>query len=73
MGVIFITVLDVVVQCMGFRWCEQYSMIGLRHLIMAGALELIIEVPVGWKGFTTLLKIYRRKSDKYNPEHFTEN
>lgn len=68
MGIIFIVFMETVLQCMGFRWCEQYSYISFRHLFMNGSLELMIEVPVfllSGRVFAKL-KVYRRKQDKIN-------
>ncbi len=67
MGVIFITILDVVVQCMGFHWCQQYSYVSFRQLLINGSLELMLEVPViiGAKTIIAKIKIYRRKEGEY--------
>ncbi len=66
MGIIFIVFMETVLQCMGFRWCEQYSLISFRHLLLNGSLELMIEVPIfllSGRVFAKL-KVYRRKKDK---------
>ncbi len=67
MGIIFITILDVVIRCMGFQWCEQYSYISFRQLLINGSLELLLEVPVviGAKTIIAKIKIYRRKEGQY--------
>lgn len=51
---IFIVVGETVIQCMGWRWCEVYSIPSFAHLLAAGGVELFFEV-IG------VIKIYRRK------------
>lgn len=70
MGIIFITILDVVLQCVGWRVCEQYSFVSFRQLLSSGMLELMIEIPVvlGAKTVIAKLKVYRRKEGNYIEE-----
>lgn len=66
MVTLLITILDVVIKCVGLS-CQQASFIEFRQLLSSGLLELVIEVPVflGIKTAITNLKIYRRKEGEY--------
>lgn len=51
---ILIVIGEVVIQCMGWRWCEVFPTSSFTHLMAVGGLELMFEL-VG------VVKIYRRK------------
>lgn len=70
MIVLFIVIANIVLQCVGARWCEPISPTLFHHMWEAGAVELMFEVPV----LGTMLRIYRRKEDKIikNEEDKTE-
>lgn len=61
MVVLFIVVANMVIRCLGMRWCEEFnSVIFLRYWDI-GAVEMMFEIP-------GIIKIYRMVKDKFPKE-----
>ena len=58
---LFIVIANEALKCVGFRYCEPMSSVELVRMWQIGLLELMYEGIVGG----TLLRIYRRASDKF--------
>lgn len=58
---LFIVIGDLVLRCLGNRFCEPFSALAVHSMWVQGAIELMFEAPI--LGGIKLL-IYRRKSEK---------
>ena len=57
MAVLFIVVANMVIKCLGMRFCEEYSSVVFLRLWEVGAVEIMFELP-------GIVRIYRRLKDK---------
>lgn len=61
MVVLFIVVANMVLRCLGARWCEEFSSVEFLRMWEIGSVEIMFELP-------GIIKIYRRKQDKIDKE-----